>query len=396
MKSAGPKFKLAPGRLPAPRGRDYAAAVRLLDRYLLRELLLALGQCLAGVYIFWIAFFLFSELSQFQARQLGVADVAAYYLFKTPEMLLIVMPIALLLAALLSLTNHARHHELVAMRAAGVGLWRLALPHLGTGLALSAALLGTSELVAPRAEELAERIFTPGQASPAAEQWKPNLNFVNEREGRSWHMRAYNVVSFEMLNPNVEWRPADGTRRQLFAERAWRTNGAWVFDNVQLFIWTAAQPDVPSRALTNRLVVREFSETPRLIQSEIKVGQMSGLRAIKKVRFTLADIADYKRLHPELRPEMRAMLDTQFHARLAAPWTCLLVVIIALPFGAMTGRRNVFVGAASGILIVFAFFIISRLGMAAGTAGHMPAELAAWGPHGAFAAAAVWMTQRVR
>ncbi len=369
--------------------------MRLLDRYLLRELLVSLGQCLAAVYIFWVAFFLFSELSQFQARQLGVADVAAYYLFKTPEMLLVVMPLALLIAMLISLTNHARHNELVAMRAAGVGMWRLAVPHLTTGVVLSGGLLALSELVAPQADELAERIFTPGQAGRTLDQWKPNLHFVNERDGRAWRMRAYNVVSFEMLNPDVEWRQPDGTRRQLFAERAWRTNDAWVFENVQLFIWTPAQPDVPSRAITNRLTVREFSETPRLIQSEIKVGLMTGVRASKKVRFTLADIADYERLHPELRPEMRALLDTQFHARLAAPWTCLLVVIIALPFGAMTGRRNLFVGAASSILIVFVFYIVSRLGMAAGTVGHLPAALAAWGPHVLFGVTGALMTARV-
>ena len=44
------------------------------------------------------------------------------------------------------------------------------------------------------------------------------------------------------------------------------------------------------------------------------------------------------------------MLETQFHRRLAEPWTCLVAVLIALPFGASTNsRRNVLVGVASRI-----------------------------------------------
>jgi len=51
---------------------------------------------------------------------------------------------------------------------------------------------------------------------------------------------------------------------------------------------------------------------------------------------------------------------------LAAPWTCLVVVLIALPFGAASGRRNVFVGVASSILICFIYFVLQQLGLALG------------------------------
>jgi len=44
--------------------------VRLLDRYLLRELLVPLGYCLSGFLIFWLAFDLFSEMGQLQDQNL--------------------------------------------------------------------------------------------------------------------------------------------------------------------------------------------------------------------------------------------------------------------------------------------------------------------------------------
>jgi len=93
--------------------------MRLLDRYLLRELLVPFGYCLVGFLIFWVSFDLFVQLSNFQKLKLTSGDVLAYYVVKTPEMLVTVLPIAFLLALLYTLTNHARHHELTAIRAAG-------------------------------------------------------------------------------------------------------------------------------------------------------------------------------------------------------------------------------------------------------------------------------------
>src|SRR5438034_5144486 len=121
------------------------ATMRLLDRYLLRELLVPLGYCLGGFLMFWVAFDLFTELEGLQEYKMHASDIARYYLVRTPEFLVMVLPIALLLALLYALTNHARHHEIAAMRAAGVSLWRLAAPYFGVGLAASMVLFALNE-----------------------------------------------------------------------------------------------------------------------------------------------------------------------------------------------------------------------------------------------------------
>src|SRR6266446_946081 len=136
--------------------------MRLLDRYLLRELLVPLGYCLGGFLVFWIAFDLFGNLGVFQTNRLRGPDVAEYYLFKAPEFLVVVLPIALLLALLYTLTNHARHHEITAIRSAGVSLWRLCLPYLVVGLGLSLLLFMVNELWAPQGSERAQRIVNRG------------------------------------------------------------------------------------------------------------------------------------------------------------------------------------------------------------------------------------------
>src|SRR5580698_6643442 len=114
--------------------------MRLLDRYLLRELLVPLGYCLCGILIIFIAFDLVFTLHVYQENRLLVSDVVELYIVKIPDMLVFMLPIVLLLALLYALTNHARHHEITAIRAAGVSLWRICVPYLIVGFFLSLAL----------------------------------------------------------------------------------------------------------------------------------------------------------------------------------------------------------------------------------------------------------------
>src|SRR5262249_24688716 len=101
--------------------------MRLLDRYLLRELLIALLVCFGAFLMFWITLDLLFKIHKLQETTLQAGDVVEYYVYQIPEFIPIALPISLLLAMLYPLTNHARYNEITAMRAAGVSLGRLCL-----------------------------------------------------------------------------------------------------------------------------------------------------------------------------------------------------------------------------------------------------------------------------
>ncbi len=370
--------------------------MRLLDRYLLRELLIPFGYCLGGFLLFWISFDLFSEINDFQKQHLQAMDVASYYVAKTPELLVVVLPVALLLSLLYALTNHARHQELTAIRAAGIGLWRLSMPYLALGFLLSLGLFAINELWVPQSSALADAILEGRNADEAGRQeWERNLFFINQRDRRTWSIGAYDPDAREMLNPHLEWMQTNGDRREIFATQANWTNDQWVFYNVEELVYPPETGAIPFRAQTNQMVLPGLSETPAQIRSEIKISRLENFRAAKKAVLSISEILDYEKLHPD-DPAKRAMLRTQLQGRLAAPWTCLVVVLISIPFGAASGRRNVFVGVAASIFICFAYFILMRLGLAMGTGGYLPSWLAAWAPNLVFGGAGVLLTHRVR
>jgi lipopolysaccharide export LptBFGC system permease protein LptF len=268
------------------------------------------------------------------------------------------------------------------------------------GLLLSLALFALNERWLSDSAESAERILQrhlPNQKSPAARQWEQNFGFLNERANRQWFAQAYNKVTHVMVRPHVEWTLPRGTRYVIDAERAFRCDGVWVFTNVQELVFSPTPGALPTPKETNLLAMSTFSETPEEIESQIKINRVNinSLRDVRKTQLSVREILDYKRLRLG-NSRMDAILDTKLHGRLAAPWTCLVVVLIALPFGAASGRRNVFVGVASSLLICFTYFVLLQLALALGSRGSVLPWLAAWTPNLLFGATGILLACRVR
>lgn len=373
--------------------------MRLLDRYLFRELLVPFAYCLGGFLIFWISSDLFKQLGDFQEHKLHAGDIAEYYLVIAPEFLALVLPVAFLLALLYALTQHTRYNEITAIRAAGVSLWRLAAPYFVVGFVASVSLLAINELWAPDSQERAK--FILNQRTSGATKYEPhlihNLGFVNTRDSRGWMIGVFNARTAEMTNAQVRWTQPDGSRRLIMAARANWVDGLWVFHDVKEYTDSGGEGgELVPGLQTNTLPMLQFTETPEEIRSEIKISQSSKLENRHRSGLPIVEILRYRSLHPQLRDTDRYWLDTKLHSRLAGPWTCLVVVFIALPFGAASGRRNVFVGVAGSILICFAFFVLRDMALAAGAAGKMPGWLAGWLPNLFFTATGIVLTSRVR
>jgi lipopolysaccharide export system permease protein len=372
--------------------------MRLLDRYLLRELLTPLAFCLGGFLIFWLAFDLFSRLNELQGYQLSAGQIAWYYALKMPDLLVVVMPVGLLLALLYALTTHARHHELTAIRAAGVSLWRLALPYVGVGLVFSLAFFVVNEWWGPSGGAAAEQLLKQNRKTNRSAEKPPafeKLFFKSGRENRIWVL-SYNRQTHEMRDIHVDWQLSNGGRCVFAADRGIRTNRQWYFFNVCMQTDVSGSMFPTDRILTNELAMPQFTETPAQIESEIKIRDRLNRWQNDRAELPLNELIQYLRLHPNLEGRDRARLYTKLHGRLAAPWACLVVVLIAIPFGAASGRRNAFVGVASGIFICFAYFILLQVGLALGAGGYLPPWLAAWLPNLLFGVTALIFTFRVR
>jgi lipopolysaccharide export system permease protein len=376
--------------------------MRLLDRYFLRELVVPLFYCLTGFLIFWLTFDLFGELGDLQKAELSPGEIGSLYLQKLPELLVIVIPVALLLAMLYALTNHSRHNELIAARAAGIGMWRLSVVYLTVGTLFSLLLFAVNEGWAARGPgtiEMIQRSKQAGGEGASEGLWNGPTHIEDKGASQSWDIENYNLVTTEMIRPRITWNVSAEVTVKMVADQGVYTNGVWTFKNLTSFRSDPGKPEAEMFQMESYPVlgVKEFLLTPRQVRSELRIASLlNNVRLAKEAQVSLHEISDYLTLHPDLSPAKQAKLDTQFHGRLAWPFTCLVVVLIAIPFGGGSGRRNAYVGVASSIVICFAYFILMRVGLALGTGGRLTPWLAAWLPNLLFGGGAGVLIARMR
>jgi lipopolysaccharide export system permease protein len=375
--------------------------MRLHDRYLLRELLTPLAFCLGGFLIFWVSLFFFTRLDEIREAKLNLGESLQLCATSLPEFLVLLLPILLLLALLYTLTHLAKFHELTALRAAGISLWRLSAPYLAVGLVATGISFALNELLVPRcaawAENLKQRHAKNGKVANARQPAHfVNNGFLNARAHRLWKFSEFDALTSEMISPNVNWPLPDGSVRTLQAERGVFTNGAWTFFRVNMLIQASATSRLTPLFATNRLALPEFAETPAQIVSGVRFNDKQSWAGSRNADLPLAEIRELLNNNPGMSADDANRLHTKLHGRLAAPWACLVVVLMAVPFGAQSGRRNLFFGVAGSIFICFAYFILQQFSLAFGMSGHLPGWLAAWLPNFIFATAGIILTWRVR
>jgi lipopolysaccharide export LptBFGC system permease protein LptF len=330
--------------------------------------------------------------------------IARYFVFQTPQFVYFVVPMAVLIATLVTVGLMTRNSELVVMRACGISLYRTAVP-----LMLLAALAGGMLFVLQEgvlsqtnreADRLERRIRSwPPRMSAASRQWLIGRSgevyrydifdaasdrfsrlFVYEIDEERWRLKQVSFAEEARFAADMAagehdagWRGHQGWVRRLHAIRAEGNGRAEVEYEPYAGRTLALEPpsyferEAPEAA--DSLMYGQ-SMSFRALQEHINALRASGLNAL---------------------PYMVAL-----QRKLAFPLVTLIMTILAVPFAVTTGRRGALYGVGIGIVVAILYWVSLSLFGALGSAGLLTPLLAAWAPNILFGAAAAYMFLTVR
>lgn len=214
-----------------------------IDRYLAAELFRGYGVVAAILLALFSLFALLEELDDVGAGGYGVPEALAVVGMTTPARMLRLLPFVTLFGSSLALWNLARREELVVLRAAGMGLPRLALATTLPSLVLVIATPLLFEFVAPSLYQGAAvlRDDALGRPSELAEEgfWSRRGDVLVEVGGLE-HGRVARDVRIYRLAPGAgldeilvadsadpdeggNWRLAGAERRSFAGDAVTRT-----------------------------------------------------------------------------------------------------------------------------------------------------------------------------
>lgn len=350
----------------------------LLDRYLLRNFLepflLAVGAFL-GV---WLIFDLSDHGSDFLRNGASPLQVGTFYLLQLPQILLIALPIAILLALLFCCGRMSRSNEIISMLSSGRSLGRVLMPLFMMGVLTSAICLVLNYELAPRAEAAKRAAMddirrTKKQDAPR-DQVEAHL-FRDRLSGRTWFVKRLRPTGSVLEGVQILQQDERGNIiRKWYAAKA-------IHDPASLR-WTLQKGMIVDfNAEGEVLKIDNFEEQgQRVLEGWLETPWRIASSRLDAQQLTTPELEEYLVNNYDFPKIQLAPFQTILSDRWALPWFCLVVVFLAAPLSIVFSRRGTL--SSSGLAILLFFFMLTgrSLFMALGKAGRLPPEVAAWTP----------------
>lgn len=341
-------------------------STHILDRYLVREYLVLMGIGLAVAATLFVVIDLLQTLDRFIRIKPPLLYVLEHFLYRVPAALHDGLPVVTLVATIFLFLALARYHELTAMKAAGMSLYRVALPVLLVGLGVAVVSGLFQEILLPRLNELGDevdRVKIRGQL-PRHLQSRERL-WLRASDTRFYRVELLAPGTGDMYGMTVlEVDPTFRLLSRLDARRAHVSAEGW--------------------ELTDG-AFREFG--PK--------GEVSTIPFAMTALDMQEDLEDFTKIHKpiaamsywELRDYINRLEATGFqvkkylvelYSKLSFPLVNMIMVLVAIPFSLQAPRGGRLFGVGLAIAIMAGYLVVHYIALAFARADLLPPLLAAW------------------
>ena len=368
----------------------------LIDRYILREWLGTLVLVLGATMGLLLMQSMYDDLGDLIGFGAGAVDIFFYYTVRLPSFLSLVLTLSLLLSLLYTLGRLHRNLEITAMRAAGLGLWRITRVIWVVGGFLCGLTWYLNGTVIPWSVETSRQILQDLRVRGQGEveqvdrvEAVMSVAFDNRDENRVWFMNRYSRYTGRGYGVTVT--EMDDQRREktrLQARQAWydAERKGWVFkDGRETWVEPESGEVLRTVAIAERLINR-FQEDPELmLVFDQKANDLSFFE-LQRVMAYLGSNHD-----PKLK-----LYAVRYFGLLAETLGPLIIIALAIPFAVAGVRVNPAVGVSKSIGLFLVYFILFRIGSALGARGVIEPMWAALAPNLIMLGAGLLLMFRIR
>jgi len=341
--------------------------MKVLDRYLVREMLAPFLIGTVAVVLMFQANMIIALFKNLEMSNVPLLTVAQIIFFKTPEFLVLTLPIGTALAASLAVSRITRESELTAMRAAGISIRRVILPVAVAGLLVAGLNFLVVEQVRPSAERQARRLSNEVGFLSLAPEFKSNVvvqlrnftaTFGSIRRGEAGVVMLQDLLL-------IERRPG-GEAVLVTAPSGEYRNGVWRIQSPLVRVLKGL--DLMSFRTERELRINEPISVPSLF-ADPAPEELS----IRELRKAIADGRRFK--HPT------ADLEVAYWTKFSVPAACFVFAVTGAMFAVWFSARGAYAGVLLSLALVLAYYNLYVVSTQIfGRNGWLPPFWAAWLP----------------
>ena len=357
--------KLSPLRSPAGARRRRTRRERrlssLVDRYLARQFSLYFAYGLMVATAIFVVVDLVETLSRYEPP---LRAILAHFAYRLPMAVHQALPIVVLVATVFLFMELERHHELTALKAAGVSVHRVSLPVLILAGAVSIIAFVFQETAAPVLNAKGDEVDRVEIRKTSASGSQPRLHWYRRSDSEFVRVDRLDrarrqVTGVTLVQTGANFRLV---KRLDAAQATWSPDGL----KFEQSVLREFGPDETVRT-------ERQTGTPVLLADSLDaLGAMQTPSAM-----TFMELRAYVR---HLRESGQAV-GTQLlylHSKLSFPLMSLVLAILAISCAARWPRGGRLIGGAIAVVISIAFWVVNSGALSLGRVDLLPPIVAAW------------------
>ncbi|MFA6172392.1 MAG: LptF/LptG family permease [Kiritimatiellales bacterium] len=335
--------------------------MRTLNRYIVFDYLVIFLAAL-GLITFVMTVGALVKAVDLMARGISAALIVKFFFQNIPYILSFSMPISTLFAALLLFGRLSMDSEISAMKSCGISLWRLAAPLILLSILFSAICGYINCEVAPAAKYAnRELLRSAGVEEPI------NLleegRFIRDFPGLMIYVGRKNgnvvkdVVAYELDKEGGVKRSVRAKQGDIMADNASRLLTIKLYD-VRIEMPDAKDPhDVSKTTYVNAEYYPIKLDFQKLLKSKpltVKRGFMQLEELIDRIRNVERD---FPMLSASDRLIEKTRLVVEANQRISVAIGCFSFMLIGIPLGVKSHRKETSIGMVVSLVIVFAYYL---------------------------------------
>ncbi|RKY39094.1 MAG: hypothetical protein DRP76_03725 [Candidatus Omnitrophota bacterium] len=341
--------------------------MRILDKYTILKIV---KNYLFILFLFiglFVIIDIFSHLESFLKGKISFEEIISYYFYNLPFIFLKVSPFSILISSIYLFGEMNKNNEIIAMRVAGLSIFRIIFPTIVFSLFLSLFSLTIQEKTLILSQKRIENInikLLKGKKRPE----RNNLAF--RYQNMIFFVSRY-LPSQEILQNTVIFKENKKGEiiEKIVAKEITNTEKGWLAEEVVIY------PVNKNRVFLSPFYKKNLflgikSDFENTIIKKSVFSQLSSLKDIWRER---------ERLKKMKAGQLVSQLTIKYHQKLSEPFSHLFLVIGVIPFALEIKKRKVgLVSFGVGFLFSFIYYVIFSVSLALGKSGIILPFLCSW------------------
>jgi lipopolysaccharide export system permease protein len=346
--------------------------MKTIRRLIYREVLVAIALVALGFLALFLFFDLVDEL-QYLGRNSGLEAAANIYQIRhamlyvallVPNHLYELLPISVLIGTIFVMARLAQSSEYTILRTSGLGPWRALRLLLGLGAFFVLLSFAVGDYLAPASDRAAQLLkaryqnkITVGQTGAWLKEKQLYNNYVVNVKALSPENMMQGVQIFEFNNEGQVVSTTEAPSASFDEGNAWVLSQATrlEFGARESAAAGGAGANVPGAARINR-------STPETFRWQNNISsEMVSVALLKPERMATIDLFNYVR-HLDANGQTAQRYEIEFWKKVFYPLSCLVMVMLALPFAYLHFRSGGIAGYVfAGVMIGISFFLLNNV-----------------------------------